>query len=61
MITQFFIEMCKADSAISARISKEAKFGLHVAGDREMRLFNDDEVDENAEVLAEDEVSDILP
>ena len=53
--------MCVADAAISAQVLNEAKFGLHVAGDRDMRLFIDDQIDENAEVLAEDEVSDELP
>ena len=61
LITQFFAEMCQADAQISARLNRESKFSIHVQGDREMRVFNDDKVDEDAEVLADDEVSDVLP
>jgi hypothetical protein len=61
MTNKFLLEMIKTDELTSTQVTRDAKFSIASSTSYEMRTFNDDIVDESAEVLAEDELSDVLP
>jgi hypothetical protein len=54
------LELCNRDRVATISSFNKNHFHQFVGQDRDMRIHNDDKIDEQAEVLGEDEQSDKL-